>query len=121
MSSNEALKVSEEQVRETQSRVAEAKASFLPSVDLNFLYTPAQRFPLIRIPAGVFGPNEQTFEAGFTRQNIMQLQINQPLYTGGRLTNAYGIQASSLDATSSSSIARVRSCSIASSKPFTPR
>jgi outer membrane protein TolC len=99
MSSNEGLKVSEEQVRESQSRVAEAKASFLPNIDLNFLYTPAQRFPLIRIPAGVFGPNEQTFEAGFARQNVMQLQIDQPLYTGGRLSNAYGIQASALDAT----------------------
>jgi outer membrane protein len=28
----------------------------------------------------------------------MQLQLNQPIYTGGRLNNAYGIQASSLDA-----------------------
>jgi TolC family type I secretion outer membrane protein len=98
-SNNQALKVSEEQVRESQARVAESKTKFLPSVDLNFLYTPAQRFPLIRIPAGVFGPNEQTFEAGFTRQNIMQLQIDQPIYTGGRLSNAYGQQASALDAT----------------------
>jgi outer membrane protein TolC len=96
---NQSLKVSEEQVHESQARVAESKANFLPRVDLNFLYTPAQRFPLIRIPAGVFGPNEQTFEAGFTRQNIMQLQIDQPLYTGGRLSNAYGLQASALDAT----------------------
>jgi outer membrane protein TolC len=99
LSSNEGLKVAEQEVKEGQSRVAEAKANFLPSVDLNFLYTPAQRFPLIRIPAGIFGPDEQTFQAAFTRQNIMQLQINQPLYTGGRLTNAYGVQASSLDAT----------------------
>ncbi len=98
LSNNESLKVAEEQVREGQSRVAEAKAGFLPSVDLNYLYTPAQRFPLIRIPAGIFGPNEQTFTAGFTRQNIMQLQINQPIYTGGRLSNAYGLQASSFDA-----------------------
>ena len=73
-------------MRESQGRVSRRRRpSFLPTVDLNFLYTPAQRFPLIRIPAGIFGPNEQTFEAGFTRQNIMQLQINQPLYTGGRL------------------------------------
>ena len=98
MSNNEALKVAEQQVRESQSRVAEAKANFLPSVDLNFQYTPAQRFPLIRIPAGIFGPEEQTFQAAFTRQNIMNLQINQPLYTGGRLSNAYGMTASSLDA-----------------------
>jgi outer membrane protein TolC len=95
---NQSLKVTEEQVRESQARVAASKADFLPRVDLNFQYTPAQRFPLIRVPAGIFGPDEQTFEANFTRENIMQLQIDQPLYTGGRLSNAYGIQAASLDA-----------------------
>ena len=98
LAANESLKVVQEQVRETQGRVQEAKTSFLPSVNLNFLYTPAQRFPLIRIPAGIFGPTEQTFEAGFTRRNIMQVDVSQPIYTAGRLSNAYGIQASALDA-----------------------
>jgi hydrophobe/amphiphile efflux-1 (HAE1) family protein len=98
LANNESLKVSQEQVRESQGHVEVAKADFLPSVDLNFLYTPAQRFPLIHIPAGIFGPNEQTFQAGFTRRNIVQFEVNQPLYTAGRLRNAYGIQASSLDA-----------------------
>ncbi|MEW6319995.1 MAG: efflux RND transporter permease subunit [Acidobacteriota bacterium] len=98
MIANQALKVAEAQVRESRARVAEARTNFLPSVNLAFAYTPAQRFPLIRIPAGVFGPNEQTFEAGFTRENIMQLDISQPLYTGGRLEHAYGLQAASLDA-----------------------
>ncbi len=98
LSANESLKVVQEQVRETQGRVEEAKTTFLPSVNLNFLYTPAQRFPLIRIPAGIFGADEQTFEAGFTRRNIMQVDVSQPIYTSGRLTNAYGIQASALDA-----------------------
>lgn len=97
LAANESLKVVQEQVRESQGRVEEARANFLPSVNLNFLYTPSQRFPLIKIPAGVFGPNEQTFEAGFTRRNIMQLDVNQPIYTAGRLQNAYGIQAASLD------------------------
>jgi hydrophobic/amphiphilic exporter-1 (mainly G- bacteria), HAE1 family len=98
VTSNEGLKVVQEQVRESQGRVQEARTSFLPTLNLNFLYTPAQQFPLIRIPGGVFGPNEQTFEAGFTRRNIMQLDLSQPIYTAGRLTNAYGIQASALDA-----------------------
>ena len=98
MANNESLKVTQEQVRESQGRVAEAKADFLPSVDLNFVFTPAQRFPLIRIPAGIFGPDEQTFQAAFTRRNIMQFDVTQPIYTGGRLQNAYGIQASSLEA-----------------------
>jgi HAE1 family hydrophobic/amphiphilic exporter-1 len=98
MTNNESLKVTQEQVRESQARTSEARANFLPTVNLSFLYTPAQRFPLIRMPAGVFGPTEQSFEAGFTRENLMQLDVSQPLYTGGRLTNAYGLQASSLDA-----------------------
>ena len=100
LANNEGLKVTQQQVRESQGRVAEAKAGFLPSVDLSFVYTPAQRFPLIRIPAGIFGDQEQTFQAAFTRRNIMQVELNQPIYTAGRLQNAYGIQAASLDASS---------------------
>ncbi len=98
ISANEGLKVVQEKVRESQAHVTEAKTNYLPELNLNFLYTPAQRFPLIRIPGGIFGPDEQTFQAAFTRQNIMTLQVNQPIYTGGRLNSAYGIQASALDA-----------------------
>ncbi len=93
ISRNESYKVSEEQLRERQAGVAEARTAFLPSLDLNVLFTPAQQFPLLRIPGGVFGPGEQTFRANFTRRNIMRLDISQPLYTGGRLTRAYGAQA----------------------------
>jgi hydrophobic/amphiphilic exporter-1 (mainly G- bacteria), HAE1 family len=82
---NESLKVDRERVSEMRSRVSEASAAFLPSLNLNFLYTPAQRFPMIRIPAGIFGPNEMTFSAAFTRQNIMRLDLVQPIYAGGRL------------------------------------
>jgi HAE1 family hydrophobic/amphiphilic exporter-1 len=98
LSNNESLKVAQEQVRESQGRVAEAKTNFLPTVNLNFVYTPAQRFPLIRIPPGIFGPDEQTFQAAFTRRNIMQLDLTQPIYTAGRLQNTYGVQASAFDA-----------------------
>jgi outer membrane protein TolC len=98
LSSNEGLKVAQERVVETQGRVQESKASFLPQVNLGYTYMPTQRFPVIRIPAGVFGPEEQTFQAAFTRDNSLQLFVNQPIYTGGRLRNAYGITTSSLDA-----------------------
>ena len=98
LSANEGLKVAKERVVETQSRVQEAKTNFLPQVNLGYTYTPTQRFPVIRIPAGVFGPEEQTFQAAFTRENSLQLFVNQPIYTGGRLNNAYGITTSSLDA-----------------------
>ncbi|HUE88907.1 MAG TPA: efflux RND transporter permease subunit [Vicinamibacterales bacterium] len=95
---NQGLKVTHERVRESEGRVAEAKAGFLPSVNLSFVYTPAQRFPLIRVPAGIFGDEEQTFQAAFTRRNIMQIELNQPIYTAGRLQSAYGMQTASLDA-----------------------
>ncbi len=98
LSANEGLKVAQEKVVETQARVQEAKTSFLPQVSLGYTYLPSQRFPVIRIPAGVFGPEEQTFQAAFSRENSMQLFISQPIYTGGRLNNAYGITTSSLDA-----------------------
>ncbi len=98
LSANEGLKVAKERVVETQARVQEAKTTFLPQVSLGYTYLPSQRFPVIRIPAGVFGPEEQTFQAAFSRENSMQLYINQPIYTGGRLNNAYGITTSSLDA-----------------------
>ncbi|HUQ89687.1 MAG TPA: efflux RND transporter permease subunit [Vicinamibacterales bacterium] len=98
LSSNEGLKVAKERVVETQARVQEAKTSFLPQVNLGYNFTPAQRFPVIKIPAGIFGPEEQTFQAGFAQKNSVQLFVNQPIYTGGRLNNAYGITSSSLDA-----------------------
>jgi hydrophobe/amphiphile efflux-1 (HAE1) family protein len=98
LASNEGLKVAKEKVSETQAYVQESKTNFLPQVNLGYTYTPSQRFPLIRIPPGIFGPNEQTFQAAFARTNNLQLFVNQPIYTGGRLMNAYGISSSSFDA-----------------------
>ncbi|MCC7123328.1 MAG: efflux RND transporter permease subunit [Acidobacteria bacterium] len=98
LTANEGLKVVQERVRESQARVREARTNYLPQVNLSYLYTPAQRFPQIRIPAGLFGPEETTFQANFQRQNILGLDISQPLYTGGRLQNAHAIQESALDA-----------------------
>jgi HAE1 family hydrophobic/amphiphilic exporter-1 len=95
---NEGLKVSQERLRESQSVVAEARAAFLPTLDVNFLYTPAQASPLLKIPRGVFGPDEQTFRANLVRENVVRLDLNQPLYTGGRLSHAYGAQAAAQEA-----------------------
>ena len=90
---NESLKVSQERLHESEAHVSEARAAFLPSLNLNVLYTPAQASPLLRIPAGVFGPNEQTFRATLTRENVMRFDLSQPIYTGGRLANAFAAQA----------------------------
>ncbi len=98
MRQNQALKADQAAVRAAEGRVREARAGFMPSVDLNFLYTPAQAFPVVKIPAGIFGPDEQEFKAAFTRQNIMRIDINQPIWTGGRLEHAYALQAAASEA-----------------------
>jgi multidrug efflux pump subunit AcrB/outer membrane protein TolC len=98
LNANQGLKVVQERVRESQARVAEAKTNYLPQVNFNYLYTPSQRFPLIRIPAGIFGPDETTFQANFQRENILGFDISQPIYTGGRIRNTQAIQESGLDA-----------------------
>ncbi len=76
--------------------MAEASAAFLPSASLSYQYQPLQRFPEIVIPAGVFGPEEQRFEASFVRKNVMQLEMSQALYAGGRLTNSRELQRAAL-------------------------
>ena len=90
---NEGLKATRERLRESQANVTAARAAFLPSVNLSFLYTPAQESPLLRVPAGLFGPTEQTFRVNMTRENVVRMDVSQPIYTGGRLSHAFGAQA----------------------------
>ncbi|MGE3403172.1 MAG: efflux RND transporter permease subunit [Vicinamibacterales bacterium] len=96
---NQGLKVEQERLRESQASVSEARAAFLPQFNLNYQFTPTQASPLLRIPAGAFGPTEQTFRANFIRENVVRLDIQQPLYTGGRLAHAFGAQAAAQEAT----------------------
>ena len=76
-------------MRESDSRVSEARTSFLPTADASYLFTPAQQAAALRIPAGIFGEDEQLFRANFTRQNVLRFDVTQPIYTGGRLQQAW--------------------------------
>ncbi len=100
LTANETLRVSEQDVRIGEARVTEARAAFLPSAALSYQFQPLQRFPEIVIPPGVFGPEEQRFEAAFVRKNVVQLDLSQPLYTGGRLKNARDLQQTVLKGSS---------------------
>jgi hydrophobic/amphiphilic exporter-1 (mainly G- bacteria), HAE1 family len=97
LTSNEALRAVGETVKVGEARVDEARAAFLPSASLSYQYQPIQRFPEIVIPAGVFGPDEQRFEANFVRKNVIQLDMSQPVYAGGRLARARDLQQASLE------------------------
>ena len=98
MEGNQSLKAAEARVRESDSRVSEARTSFLPTADASYLFTPAQQAAALRIPAGIFGQDEQLFRANFTRQNVLRFDVTQPIYTGGRLH--YGLAATESQATS---------------------
>jgi outer membrane protein TolC len=53
---------------------------------------------VLRIPAGIFGPTEQTFRANLIRENVVRFDVSQPVYTGGRLAHAYGAEAATQEA-----------------------
>ncbi len=91
---NQELKIAEQRLRESQGRVSEAKADFLPTLDASYLFTPAQAGTLLRVPAGVFGPTEQNLRLKFVRENVFRFDLTQPIYTGGRLQNAFAASAS---------------------------
>jgi outer membrane protein len=95
---NQELKIAEQRLRESQGRVSEAKASFLPSLDASYMFTPAQEGSLLRVPAGVFGPSEQDLRLKFVRENVFRFDLTQPIYTGGRLQNAFAASASQAEA-----------------------
>ena len=91
--------MNQERLRESQAATSPRRAPrSCRSLDVNFLYTPTQASPLLKIPAGIFGPNEQTFRANLVRENVVRFDVSQPLYTGGRLNHAYGAQAATQEA-----------------------
>jgi hydrophobe/amphiphile efflux-1 (HAE1) family protein len=99
LAANEGLRVVEQNVRVGEARVDEARAAFLPGATVSYQYQPIQKFPEIVIPAGVFGPEEQRFEANFVRKNVVQLDLSQAVYAGGRLSRSRDLQQASLQAT----------------------
>ncbi len=44
----------------------------------------------------MFGPDEQRFEANFVRKNVIQLDLSQSVYAGGRLSRARDLQEEAL-------------------------
>ena len=72
-----------ERLRERQANVAQARAAFLPSLDVNFLYTPDPGVAGSADSRGYLRPDEQTFRANMIRENVIRFDVSQPIYTGG--------------------------------------
>ena len=121
LAANQGLKVVQERVTESHAKVSEARANYLPQVNFNYLYTPSQRFPVIRIPAGIFGPQERRSRpTSSARTSWGSTSRSRSTPAAGSATPT---PSRSLGWTcrGSSSSAAARTCSTALSRPSTTR
>jgi len=67
----------------------EARAGFLPKLDLNGLYNFAEKTQRVQLPGP--GGGMQEFEIDFTLDYAFSATLTQPLYTGGAVSSSYRI------------------------------
>ncbi len=86
---NPGLLATKEALKEAGAGVREARAPFYPSISLGTRYTRISEVPALEIPAGVFGPDPVEMTFGWADNYTAEATLEQPLFTWGRLTNAY--------------------------------
>jgi outer membrane protein TolC len=83
-----------EAVIEAQTGISEARSGFLPNLSLLGMYNFAEKvqsisFPMVAMADSVPVVTTMDVEADFTTDYDFTLELNQPLYTGGRLSGSY--------------------------------
>lgn len=79
----------EERVDAAASRVREATAGFLPSLNAQGQRTLLEKSMILEFPSFIPGEPPQEVELDFTRDYQFSLSLSLPLYTGGRLASSY--------------------------------
>ena len=79
----------EERVDAASSRVREATAGFLPSLNAQGQRTLLEKSMELEFPSFIPGEPPQKVELDFTRDYQFSMSLSFPLYTGGRLTSSY--------------------------------
>jgi len=82
LANNREILVAKEKIEEARQGIKEAKAGYLPRVDLSGTYTRLNEAPSISIPG------YPSIEMGKADSYLSKLSFSQPLYTGGRLSYA---------------------------------
>jgi outer membrane protein len=80
---------SEERVDAASSRVREAAAGFLPSLNAQGQRTMLEKSMILEFPSFIPGEPPQEVELDFTRDYQFSMSLSFPLYTGGRLKSSY--------------------------------
>lgn len=79
----------EERVNAASSRVREATAGFMPSLNAQGQSTLLEKLMILEFPSLIPGEPPQEIELDFTRDYQFSMSLSLPLYTGGRLTSSY--------------------------------
>ena len=82
LANNRQILVVKEKIEEARQRIEEAKAGYLPSVDLSGTYTRLSEAPSMSIPG------YPSIEMGKADNYMSKLSLTQPLYTSGSLRYA---------------------------------
>jgi outer membrane protein TolC len=90
---------SEERVDAASSRVREAAAQFLPSLNAQAQRTMLEKSMILEFPSMIPGQPPQEVELDFTRDYQFSMSLSFPLYTGGRLKSSYKQAQYNLEAT----------------------
>jgi outer membrane protein TolC len=91
--------VSEEKVDAASSRVREATAEFMPSLNAQGQRTLLEKSMMLEFPSFIPGEPPQEVELDFTRDYQFSMSLTLPLYTGGRLMSSYKQAKYNLEAT----------------------
>ena len=120
---NKSILAVREKIREAEGRVIAARASFLPSLSWQASYTRIAQIPEIKMqmptgidtvmvpvlnavgqPTGDFVPlpvavmEEGTFSFGEPENYVTRATLQQPIFTWGRISNAYSLAQANLKA-----------------------
>jgi len=89
LSQNPSYLASQERVSAAQSRVRQAASQFFPSLDVLGQNNLDRKAFSIEFPSFIPGGRPQRVTIDFTKNYQVSLNLNVPLYTGGRLSAAY--------------------------------
>jgi outer membrane protein len=93
---NPGIRDARETLAQAKSGISEARAGFLPSLSLSGSYNFAEKTQEVSFPDPATG-QMQSFRLDFTSDYSFQLGLQQPVYSGGRLTGSYNIAKLSRD------------------------
>jgi outer membrane protein len=85
---NADVRVAKESAAQARSGISEARSGFLPYLSLGGSYNFAEKTQEVSFPDPVTG-QMQSFQLDFTRDYFFDLSLQQPVYSGGRLTSSY--------------------------------